>query len=443
MRPFRQISRYVRPVLNGGGTSYNLQPNTSNAATAAAAAGAFTFAATAAGVAAISMCSPRVVEAGAPPMQQSESTSEFPSSHKSLTNPLLGRYVVADAVDRILPSVVKIRMTILGERRRSLFSITDGSPVELGLSYGSGFVIHSDSNGTEILTNAHVVHDAGLKNSDVQAEICVTAATGESFPASIVAFDEASDLAIIRVDDTNDALPPATLANSDSVRAGEFVVAVGAPLTLGNSCSFGVISCLRRDLERTTGEDATGLPLLQTDLAINHGSSGGPLCDLDGRVLGICSKKVEGGVEGIAFAIPMNTAVSVIQELRNHGKVRKPFLGLAVISLTAGVVDDIRNDPNYLMPKWLEKEIQQSKVTPFSRGLIVHDVIRKGPADIGGIRKGDVILSVDGVGTETASEFLGEMNFKVGRKVTLKLRRFDSGVVNTVVVTPETMENDS
>ncbi len=433
MRAFGRFSRIVRPMFNSGfsASALHVQAN-ARGATAAA------FAATVTGVT-MSLCIPRVAEAGARKLPETESEVTNPS--KLPANPL-GRYVVADAVDRILPSVVKIRMTILGERRRSLFGGAGGPPVELELSYGSGFVIRADENGTEILTNAHVVHDVALRAGE-RAEICVTAATGESFPASIVAYDVASDLAIIRVDGICEALPAAGLADSDAVRAGEFVVAVGAPLTLGNSCSFGVISCLRRDLERTTGEDATGLPLLQTDLAINHGSSGGPLCDLDGRVLGICSKKVEGGVEGIAFAIPINYGMRVVDELRKHGEVRKPFLGLAVISLTSEVVDDIRADPDYAMPKWLEKEVEHAKVTPFSRGLIVHDVTRKGPADLGGIRKGDVIVSVDGVSTATASEFLGEMSFKVGHKVTLEVRRFDSGYVNTIVVTPEAMENES
>lgn len=443
MRAFRRLSSCVRPILctsRGGGAEFTSNHYASMKSRGAMAAA---FTATAAGVAAASMAVPNVVQAGAPPMSEPEPNQESMSKpiKPILSNPL-GRYVVADAVEKILPSVVKIRVTILGERRKSLFGGSGGPPVELGLSYGSGFVIRADKSGTEILTNAHVVHDVTLRDGE-RADICVTAATGDSFPASIIACDVASDLAILQVEGTNESLPAATLADSDLVRAGEFVVAVGAPLTLGNSCSFGVISCLRRDLERTTGEDATGLPLLQTDLAINHGSSGGPLCDLDGKVLGVCSKKVEGGVEGIAFAIPINYGMKVVNELRTHGVVRKPFLGLAVISLTGEVVDDIRADPGYAMPKWLEKELDSSHVTPFSRGLIVHDVTRRGPADMAGIRKGDVIVSVDGVSTATASEFLGEICFKVSKKVALDVRRFDSGQIRTVILTPEAMDNDS
>ncbi len=126
-----------------------------------------------------------------------------------------------------------------------------------------------------------------------------------------------------------------------------------------------------RDLELTSVEDANGVLLLQTDLSMNHSFSSVPLCDLDGPILVICSKKNEGGVQCIYFAITTNYGTWAPEELRKHGEVRKRLLGLALTSLNSEVVYDVWADPNYKMTEWLEKEVKHTNVTPFSRGLIL------------------------------------------------------------------------
>lgn len=235
-------------------------------------------------------CVPRTAEASAPVPVEDKPL-------KPLTPDIpLARYAVADAVEKILPSVVKIGVSVLRDGR-TLFG--RGPPIEVGMSFGSGFVIDCINGDTFILTNAHVVSEAGLASFGEHVEITVTAAGGESFPATVVASDAVSDVAVLRIR-TARPLPVVQLADPSTVRTGEFVVSVGSPLTLANSCSFGIISCIRRNLGSATGNEVSGLTYFQTDLAINHGSSGGPLCDVDGKVIGVCSMKVEGGVEGIA-----------------------------------------------------------------------------------------------------------------------------------------------
>lgn len=351
------------------------------------------------------------------------------------------RYAVADAVQRILPSVVKIEVSA----SRTDYAGNSGvfgfkSDPLIFASVGSGFVISGASTGgVEIVTNHHVVGEAiaMLSRKDVQVEIYVTTVGGMTWPATFKAGDERSDVALLNVESDGFSAPPAQLGDSDNVRAGEFVVAAGAPLTLGNSCSFGIISSVGRDLSVSHGEDVTGQDYLQSDIALNVGSSGGPLCDLDGRVVGVCSKKAGG--EGVGFAIPVNYAMKIVTHLREHGKVLRPYLGLAVISLTKQVVDDIESDENYHMPDWLESEVKKSEGIPFSRGLLVHNISKRGPADVGGLRKGDVILAVDGVLTTSASQFLREMSFKVGQKVEVRYRAFSDGSFRITHLIPEAL----
>jgi len=460
MHRLRFFARCFHPASATISISSDKRTFSAAAATAAASA-AFAAAGLAASMGGVHHSN--IVEASSQPADYSDifhPAKEKPSRPSSAA--ALGRYTVADAVERILPSVVQLRVSVVGERRlRSMFTGSP-SPVEIGVSFGSGFVISNDeADGTsKILTNAHVVRDGDRPTSSIsntstrdaeRVDIQIMAgADGErSWDGTVLAYDESSDLAIVSVDTL---LPAAVIADSSRVRAGEFVVAVGAPLTLTESCSFGIISCLQRDLEKTTGENTSGLTYFQTDLAINQGSSGAPLCDLDGNVVGVCAKKIEGGgSEGVGFCIPSNYAMAIVKELENYGSVRRPYLGLAVIALTKTVVEDIRADPNYEIPRWLGEEedaLSPSKRkatgSAVSKGLIVHDVTKNGPAYKAGIRRGDVIIQVDGTRTSTASQFLHEMSFKVGEEVRVKYRAFDSGDTRTVVVTPESLmdEND-
>ena len=364
--------------------------------------------------------------------------SEPFTARKSVRNsnpasPPLLRYAVADAVEAVLPSVVHIQRVSRPEWGANIFGFQQDS---IDVSCGSGFVISADG---DILTNAHVVADLGANSakSSTKSTLEITLSSGEKYSGRVVAVDMGSDIAVVHVDAPSQ-LPVAKLGDSDRVRAGEFVVAVGSPLALSNSCSFGVISSIRRDLEACDSEAPAGLTYLQTDLAINPGSSGGPLVSLDGDVLGVCSKKIGGGVEGIGFAIPIAYAQGVVQELRTHGHVRRPFLGLALISLTPDFVSELRRDSSYRLPSWLKAELDRANASS-PLGLMISEVKKGGPGDRAGLQAGDVVVSVDDCQTRTTSEFLAAMNFKVQRKVAIKLRRAATGQIYTATVLPEAL----
>lgn len=342
---------------------------------------------------------------------------------------ILSRYAVADAVEKVIPSVVNIRRVIT-RRNLSRFLF---EPESVEVSCGSGFFISEDGH---ILTNSHVVsnmHDETMEDSYLQ----VTISTGETYVAKVEATDKASDIAIIKIN-AEKKTPQVKLGDSDQLRAGEFVVAVGSPLTLSNSCSFGIISTIHRDLALGTGESSGGLTYLQLDMAINQGSSGGPCISLDGEVIGICSMKIAGDAEGIGFAIPIKYAQKVVEDLQQHGYVRRPFVGLTLVSVTPHMFEDIRKDTNYRPPRWLEAEMRNTNSAK-SVGLMVHNITKGGPGDRAGLRAGDVVVAVNNMRTTTTSEFLAALNFQVHKDCQIKVRRGTSGREESITIRPEVL----
>ena len=305
------------------------------------------------------------------------------------------------------------------------------------ISCGSGFFISEEGH---IVTNTHVVTDrpsVPASEAGDDSFLHVTLSTGETYVGRILAADHESDIAIIKVN-IDAPVPVAKMGDSDAVRPGEFVVAVGSPLTLSNSCSFGIISTIHRDLAVSTGEPSGGLTYLQLDVAINQGSSGGPCISLDGEVVGICSMKIAGNAEGIGFAIPIKYAQKVVEDLQTHGYVRRPFVGLTLISVTPHLFEDIRRDTNYRPPRWLEAEMRTTNSSK-SVGLMVHNITKGGPGDRAGLRAGDVVVAVNNMNTTTTSEFLAALNFQVQKDCRLKVRRGASGNVEHVTIRPEVL----
>lgn len=351
----------------------------------------------------------------------------------------LGRYAIADAVDSVLPAVVNIRRVVT--RKPGLprfFGLEEPESVEV--SCGSGFLISPEG---AILTNAHVVQDVDTMPAEApeSSVLHVTLSTGETYAAKLCAADQISDIAVVKIC-ADYPLPTAKLGDSDSVRVGEVVIGVGAPLMLSNSVSAGVISNVKRDLALATGEPARcGLVYLQTDLAINQGSSGGPCVSLDGEVIGVFSKKIAGGAEGLSFAIPITYARRVVEDLSKHGLVRRPYLGLSLISLTPDVVEDMRHDSNYRAPRWLESEMRSTNGS-VPVGLMVHNVVKDGPGYAAGLRTGDVVVSVDQVPTRTTCEFLGAISFKVNTDCKLQVRRADTGKTTVLNIRPDSITRD-
>ncbi|WP_239025358.1 DegQ family serine endoprotease [Rhodoligotrophos defluvii] len=228
-------------------------------------------------------------------------------------------------------------------------------------SLGSGFVI--DPEGY-VVTNNHVITGAD--------KIQVNFADGRNLDAEVVGRDSKTDLALLRVKPTS-PLQAVELGDSDRVRVGDWVMAIGNPFGLGGSVTLGIVSARNRDIRAGPYDD-----FIQTDAAINRGNSGGPLFDMEGRVIGINSAIISptGGSIGIGFAIPSSTAKSVLAQLRAYGEVRRGWLGVRIQTVT--------------------DEIAESLGLSNSEGALVAEVTPGGPAAAAGIEAGDVILEFDG-----------------------------------------------
>jgi serine protease Do len=269
----------------------------------------------------------------------------------------------ADVAERVNASVVNIDAAARGgeRRRRGVEPPGDLPSREFELPHqgsGSGFVI--DRQGF-ILTNYHVIEDAD--------RITVTLADGRTLRAEVVGTDPAIDVALIKVSGTG-ALESAPLGNSDELRVGEWVCAIGNPLGYVHSVTVGVVSFIGRKLFDASLDD-----YIQTDAAINFGNSGGPLINARGEVVGINSA-LSSRASNIGFAVPINQAIAILPQLKSHGRVSRGFIGVVLTDVTP--------------------DLQRSLKLPVSRGALVQDVTDGSPAAAAGLRPYDVILSVDG-----------------------------------------------
>ena len=307
----------------------------------------------------------------------------------SAQNPRVTIPDFADLVERASPAVVNIRTTekvmvqqsqggIPGmpedqaEFFRRFFGIpmpgvpnspkqaqpNSGKPQEADRGVGSGFII--ESNGL-ILTNAHVIEGA--------TTIYVTLTDKREFKAKLLGMDKRTDIAVVKIEARD--LPRLPLGDSSRVRVGEWVLAIGSPFGLENTVTAGIVSAKSRD----TGDY---LPFIQTDVAVNPGNSGGPLLNTAGQAIGINSQifSRSGGYMGISFAIPIDEAMRVADQLRTNGKMTRGRIGVALGEMT--------------------KEAAESLGLGKPRGAYVRNVEPGGPAASGGIESGDVILSFNG-----------------------------------------------
>jgi serine protease Do len=239
---------------------------------------------------------------------------------------------------------------------------------------GSGVIV--DSSGI-ILTNNHVVKDAD--------KLLIKLHDGREFEATEWKTDPKTDIAVVRID-TKDSLPAAVIGNSDQLNVGDWVIAVGAPFGLDETVTAGIISAKARGIGITAREE-----FLQTDAAINPGNSGGPLVNLDGQVIGINTaiSSTSGGYQGIGFAVPVNLARWVGDELMAHGTVQRAFLGVGIQSIDST----------------LSKQLGLDTV----RGAVVTDVRAGSPAANAGLLSGDVILEFDGTSITKPADLQGRV----------------------------------
>ena len=237
-----------------------------------------------------------------------------------------------------------------------------GGPMPAQRSLGSGFIIDEDGY---IATNAHVVNHA--------SKVVVRLSDKAEYPAKIIGVDEKTDVALIKIENSKEHLVPVTFGDSNALEVGEWVMAIGSPFGLEQTVTVGVVSAKERVLGAGPYDD-----FIQTDAAINPGNSGGPLVDADGRVIGINAaiSSRSGGNDGIGFAIPINLARGVLDQLRKSGKVERGWLGVSVQSVTP--------------------ELAESFGLPESAGALVAAVSAGSPAEKAAIERGDVILAFNG-----------------------------------------------
>ncbi len=235
---------------------------------------------------------------------------------------------------------------------------------------GSGFIVSSDGY---ILTNAHVVDDA--------SQVTVKLTDRREYSAKVIGSDKRSDVAVLKIDVKG--LPTVRIGDPSRLRPGEWVVAIGSPFGFDNSVTAGVVSATARSLP---GEDSNYVPFIQTDVAVNPGNSGGPLFNLEGEVVGINSQIFSrtGGYMGLSFAIPIDIAMGIEQQLVHGGKVRRGRIGIGIQEVNAQFADSFGLDR--------------------PRGALVGSVESGGPADKAGVKPGDIILGVDGRTIERSSE---------------------------------------
>ncbi|MGI5843722.1 MAG: S1C family serine protease [Candidatus Xenobium sp.] len=302
---------------------------------------------------------------------------------------------VAYAVAQVEPAVVNIDTTVRVRRR----IIQDGpfgpgywgetQVEEIPQGMGTGVLVSPEGL---ILTNNHVIRQA--------QGITVTLTDDRQFPARVLGTDPLTDLAILKIDDPK-PFPVAHLESSEGMRTGDWVVALGNPLGIGQTATVGVLSARGR---RLADASQALSDLLQTDAAINPGNSGGPLVNLQGQVIGINTAIIR-GAQGIGFAIPAETALRILNDLQEHGRVVRPFLGIEMGDLTPAL-------RRYL-------ELPQS-----TKGVVVGRILPQSPADRAGMKPGDLITSLEGQPTLTAADLQARVrSLAVGQKVKVSLLR--------------------
>lgn len=309
-----------------------------------------------------------------------------------------------DIVDEIMPSVVGISATFEYVNRISLWGWGGIQPEEERKEMtgtGTGIVMTDDGY---IVTNAHVVFDSSDYDCGEAVTVSVLLSDETEHDAKIIAYDVETDIAVLKIDETG--LKPAEFGNSDDLRVGELVIAVGNPLgfDLFGSVTSGIVSALDREISINERQ----MKLIQTDAAINFGNSGGPLLNSCGQVIGINSAKMSsnygsGSVEGLGFSIPINEAKVIIDDLINNGHVTgRPQIGIVAVDVTEAY----------------------SRYLNIPMGVYVQSVQEGGAAEMAGIQIGDVIIDIEDEPVTTNEELNAVKNrYKAGDTITLTITR--------------------
>ncbi len=333
---------------------------------------------------------------------------------------------VAQAVRRVAPAVVRIDTERPVQREAFDPSLLDpllrdlmgepGMGLEKERGQGSGVVINDEGF---ILTNAHVVERVD--------QVSVTLADGDELDGYVVGTDPVTDLALVHLDgiDGNLTPLPASLGNSEDLEVGDWAIALGTPYGLERTVTLGIVSSLHRNIS-SLGFSDKRLDLIQTDAAINPGNSGGPLVNSNGEVIGINTLVRSGPGAGLGFAIPINLAKSVADELLLSGEVVHPYLGVQLVPLTARIAQEHNRDPNALVQ------------LPERSGALIQSVLPDSPAEKAGLRRGDLVISVGERVVNDPQALLQEVDqAEIGSPLALQIMR--NGVDLNLSVQPEAL----
>ena len=264
---------------------------------------------------------------------------------------------------------------------------------------GSGVII--DSSGL-VLTNAHVVERVD--------RVIVTLQNGNQVDGTVVGTDQVTDLALVKIKEFPD-LESAKLGDSEDIQVGDWAIALGTPYGLESTVTLGIVSSLHRDIN-SLGFSDKRLDLIQTDAAINPGNSGGPLINANGEVIGINTLVRSGPGAGLGFAIPINLASKVTNQLLTNGEVIHPYLGAQLVLLNERIAKEHNQDPNALI------------FLPERSGALVQSVIPQSPAEEGGLRRGDLVINAGGNAINDPRSLLMQVeNAQIGKPFELEVVR--------------------
>lgn len=306
------------------------------------------------------------------------------------------------AANKILPSIVGIKLEYTVNN--SMLQIFGKSASSTATATGSGIIISEDGY---ILTNNHVVSSSTSNSNSNSSYYQVSEASkltvtlfndDTEYEAKIVGKDEQTDLAVIKIEKTG--LSKAEFADSDSIKVGEFAMAVGNPIGMQSSVTCGIVSAVNREVTDSDGKQYT---LIQTDAAINSGNSGGALVNSEGKVIGINTLKLSGtGIEGMGFAIPINSTTDITSQLIQYSKVKRPYIGITGIDLNE----------------------ETAKTYNLVTGVYVKSVEDFSSGEKAGIKAGDVIIEADGSKVSTMDDLNKIKNsHKIGDEMNVKVNR--------------------
>ena len=316
---------------------------------------------------------------------------------------------VSSAVKNVSPSVVKIDTERLVERQQFDPTLLDpllrdllGEPgifPDRERGQGSGVIIND--NGL-VLTNAHVVERVD--------EVSVTLADGTICDGQVLGTDSVTDLALVKIKESTYS-SSAPLGNSEDLEVGDWAIALGTPYGLEKTVTLGIVSSLHRDIN-SLGFSDKRLDLIQTDAAINPGNSGGPLINSNGEVIGINTLVRSGPGAGLGFAIPINLAKNVTDQLLKNGEVIHPYLGVQLISLNPKIAKEHNQDPNSLVQ------------LPERNGALIQSVIPNSPAEKAGLRRGDLVIAAENISIDEPKALLDEVEkAQIGKVFLLNVLR--------------------